>query len=67
MIHPDFENWSHESLVQFAKESYDYLIDDTILINALKQDLKAAIKAYRHINTRIENDKEENKTNSEML
>jgi hypothetical protein len=56
MIHPDFENWSRESLVQFAKESYDHLIDDTILINALKQDLKAAIKAYRYINTRTTNE-----------
>jgi len=56
MIHPDFENWSRESLVQFAKESYDHLIDDTILINALKQDLKVAIKAYRHINTRTINE-----------
>jgi hypothetical protein len=56
MIHPDFENWSRESLVQFAKEAYDHLIDDTILINELKKDLKAAIKAYRHINTRTTND-----------
>jgi hypothetical protein len=56
MIHPDFDSWSRESLVQFAKESYDHLIDDTILINALKQDLKAAIKAYRYINTRTTNE-----------
>jgi hypothetical protein len=56
MIHPDFENWSHDNLVQFAKDSYDHLIDDTILINALKQDLKAAIKAYRYINTRTTNE-----------
>jgi hypothetical protein len=67
MIHPDFENWSRESLVQFAKESYDHLIDDTILINALKQDLKAAIKAYRQVNTRKHHDKEESQTNSKML
>jgi hypothetical protein len=56
VINPDFESWSRESLVQFAKESYDHLIDDTILINALKQDLKAAIKAYRYINTRTTNE-----------
>jgi len=58
MINPDFDSWSRESLVQFAKESYDHLIDDTILINALQHDLKAAIKAYRHINTRRQNDSE---------
>jgi hypothetical protein len=56
VINPDFENWSHDNLVQFAKDSYNHLIDDTILINALKQDLKAAIKAYRYINTRTTNE-----------
>ena len=60
MIHPDFENWSHDSLVQFAKESYEHLIDDTILINTLKQDLKMAINAYRYVNTRKQNDQKEN-------
>jgi hypothetical protein len=56
MIHPDFDSWSRESLVQFAKESYDHLIDDACRIDALQQDLKAAIKAYRHINTRTTNE-----------
>ena len=67
MILPDFENWSRDNLVQFAKESYNHLIDDACYIDALQQDLKAAIKAYRHINTRKHHDKEENQTNSEML
>ena len=67
MILPDFENWSHDSLVQFAKESYDHLIDDACHINALQQDLKAAIKAYRHVNTRNHHDKKENENDCKML
>lgn len=60
MINPDFDNWSHDTLVQFAKESYNHLIDDAIQIDILKKDLKDAIKAYRHINTRKHHDKEKN-------
>jgi hypothetical protein len=56
VINPDFESWSHDNLVQFAKESYNHLIDDACRIDALQQDLKVAIKAYRHINTRTENE-----------
>lgn len=56
MINPDFESWSHDNLVQFAKDSYNHLIDDACRIDALQQDLKAAIKAYRHINTRTTNE-----------
>ena len=67
MINPDFDNWSHDSLVQFAKESYDHLINDACHINALQHDLKAAIKAYRQVNTRSYHDKEENETDCKML
>jgi hypothetical protein len=56
VINPDFENWSRDNLVQFAKESYDHLINDAIQIDILKKDLKDAIKAYRHINTRTDNE-----------
>ena len=56
MINPDFENWSHDNLMQFAKDSYNHLIDDACYIAALQQDLKAAIRAYRHINTRTTNE-----------
>jgi len=56
VINPDFENWSHDNLVQFAKDSYNHLIDDACYIDALQQDLKAAIRAYRHINTRTTNE-----------
>ena len=67
MILPDFDNWSHDTLVQFAKESYDHLIDDIIELRALQQDLKAAIKAYRHVNTRSYHDKKENENDCKML
>jgi hypothetical protein len=56
MINPDFENWSHDNLVQFAKDSYNQMIDDMTELCALQQDLKAAIRAYRHINTRTTNE-----------
>ena len=67
MILPDFDNWSHDTLVQFAKESYDHLIDDACHITALKQDLKMAIKAYRHVNTRNHHDKEENEADGKVF
>ena len=56
MINPEFDNWSRDNLVQFAKESYDHLINDAIQIDILKKDLKDAINAYRHINTRTSNE-----------
>ena len=59
MIHPDFENWSHDGLIRFAKETYEKLIDDACEMDALRKDLKDAIKAYRHINTRTQHDKKE--------
>ena len=67
MINPDFDSWSRESLVQFAKDSYNQMIDDIIELRALQHDLKAAIKAYRHVNTRSYHDKKENENNCKML
>ena len=67
MILPDFGNWSHDSLVQFAKESYNQIIDDMTELHALQHDLKVAIKAYRHVNTRSYYDKKENENNCKML
>lgn len=67
MINPDFDNWSHDTLVQFAKDSYNQIIDDMTELRALQQDLKTAINAYRHINTRKHHDKEENETDCKML
>jgi len=52
MTQPDFSTWSHANLVKFANEAYDRVVDDVYEIECLKQDLKAAIKAYREVNTR---------------
>ena len=52
MTHLDFSCWSHASLVKFANEAYDWVVDDVYEIECLKQDLKAAIQAYREVNTR---------------
>ena len=41
----DFNTWSRENLVQFAEQSLAE-------IQALKQDLKIALNAYREINTK---------------
>ena len=67
MINPDFESWSHDNLVQFAKDSYNQMIDDMTELRALQLDLKAAIKAYRHINTRKHHDKEENEVEGKVF
>ena len=52
MIQPDFSTWSHASLVKFASETYAKVIDDVYEMEQLKKELKAAIQAYREINTR---------------
>jgi hypothetical protein len=67
VINPDFESWSHDNLVQFAKDSYNQMIDDMTELRALQLDLKAAIKAYRHINTRKHHDKEENEVEGKVF
>ena len=40
----DFNTWSHENLVKFAQ-------DATVELQFLRDELKAALKAYREINT----------------
>ena len=52
MTQPDFDCWSHDSVAKFAHETYDRIIEDTYEIECLKQDLKAAIQAYRQVNTK---------------
>jgi len=52
MIQPDFSTWSHANLVKFASETYTKVIDDLYEMEELKKDLKAAIQAYREVNTR---------------
>ena len=45
MMPPDFHSWSHANLVKLAQEMYFELRE-------LRQDLKDAIKAYREVITK---------------
>jgi hypothetical protein len=42
MTPPDFRSWSHENLAKLAEEMY-------VEMQALRQDVKDAIKAYREV------------------
>lgn len=42
---PDFTTWRRENLEKFASDSYDEIMH-------LRTDLKAALEAYRNLNTR---------------
>jgi hypothetical protein len=44
MMPPDFRSWSHENLAKLAEEMY-------VEMQALRQDVKDAIKAYREVIT----------------
>jgi hypothetical protein len=44
MKKPDFSTWSHENLVKLAEEMY-------FEMQALRQDVKDAINAYREVIT----------------
>jgi hypothetical protein len=43
----DFATWEHKTLVRFAGESNQRLHDQQKEIEALKEDLRVAIDAYR--------------------
>ena len=45
MTPPDFRSWSHANLAKLAEEMY-------VEMQALRQDVKDAIKAYREILTK---------------
>ena len=45
MSPPDFRSWSHENLAKLAEEMY-------VEMQALRQDIKDAIKAYRELLTK---------------
>ena len=45
MTPPDFRSWSHENLAKLAEELY-------VEMQALRQDVKDAIRAYRELNTK---------------
>ena len=50
----DFNTWSHANLVAFAEQSYKEILE-------LRSDLKAAIAAYRHLNTKENKDEQDGK------
>ena len=52
----DFRDWSHANLVAFAEQSYAEILE-------LRADLKAAIAAYRQLNTK---ENEHERTNSSV-
>jgi len=45
----DFATWRYENLVAFAKESTERINLLNVEIEALNEDLKTAIEAYRHL------------------
>jgi CHASE1-domain containing sensor protein len=45
----DFETWQYQNLVQFAKEATQRMNLLNAEIEALNEDLKTAIEAYRHL------------------
>lgn len=47
----DFESWSKESLVQFARETNERVLQQKAEIEVLRSDLRAAMDAYRALVT----------------
>ena len=50
----DFESWSKESLVMFARDANERMREQKAEIEALRADLRAAMDAYRALVTRGE-------------
>ena len=50
----DFESWSKESLVMFARDAAQRMLEQKAEIEALRADLHAALAAYRREVTRGE-------------
>jgi len=50
----DFSTWNHANLVAFAEQSYKEILE-------LRSDLKAAIAAYRHLNTKEKENEQDGK------
>ena len=46
-----FESWSKESLVQFAREANERVLQQKAEIEVLRADLRAAMDAYRALVT----------------
>ena len=56
---PDFTTWRRDNLERFASDSYDEIMH-------LRADLKAALEAYRNLNTRRKYD-EVQSSNSDSI
>jgi len=56
MSKTDFSTWDPKNLVKFCFEASQMLADQDKEIKGLREDLKAAIKAYREINKKIQKD-----------
>ena len=50
----DFESWSKESLVMFARDATERMAHQKAEIEVLRSDLRAAMDAYRALVTRSE-------------
>ena len=44
---PDFASWKCETLVRFAGEAYDHMVEQDRAIEQLRQDLKDSMKLLR--------------------
>jgi hypothetical protein len=58
-MRPDFREWSRQNLEKFANDSFDEILH-------LQADLKAALEAYRNLNTRRKYD-EVQSSNSDSI
>ena len=45
----DFESWSKESLVMFARDANERMTQQKAEMEALRADLRTAIEAYRDL------------------
>jgi hypothetical protein len=50
-VSADFESWSKESLVMFARDATERMAQQKVEIEALRSDLRAAIDSYRALVT----------------
>lgn len=46
---PDFQSWQTSNLVNFAHDAYEKMREQAEEITELRQDLKAALAAYRSL------------------
>jgi len=50
-VSADFESWSKESLTMFARDAMQRMAEQKAEIEALREDLRAAMDAYRALVT----------------